>query len=150
MNLKEQVQSQVSYAQTHKGKAIGSVVGLIAGVSYGLAGKKDNWMVSGLAIAGVVAGAILGGMFDKQPAVIVPVPVDGDKTPINDTAGEEGVMNASGVIASPSTRNCYCSPASTAPDYTNVNNLQHCQQLCGGAAGVSYGGNRRTKATSRR
>jgi len=96
MNLKEQVQSQVSYAQTHKGKAIGSVVGLIAGVSYGLAGKKDNWMVSGLAIAGVLAGAILGGMFDKQPAVIVPVPVDGDKTPINDTAGEEGVMNAAG------------------------------------------------------
>ncbi len=174
MNLKTQVQSQIDYAQTHKGKAIGSVLGLVAGVSYGLAGKKDNWMVSGLAILGAAAGIVVGGMFDKPAAIVVPVPVDGDdRTPVvsdtsemdtaGDTAGQDGVMNAngrkgsgkvfanvSGAMADPDTRKCWCSQASTSPDFINVQSLAHCQSLCGGVAGVIYGGNGARRAVRKR
>ena len=66
MSLKSQVKSQVEYTQTNKGKAIGAALGIIAGVSYGLAGKKDNWTVIGLTIGGMVGGAILGGLFDNE------------------------------------------------------------------------------------
>jgi hypothetical protein len=104
MNLKSQVQSQYNYALSHKGKAIGSALGIVAGVSYGLAGKKDNWIVAGLAIGGAIGGAILGGMFDKAPTVVVPVDSNGTaKAPVvndtagmetaNDTAGDDGMMS---------------------------------------------------------
>jgi hypothetical protein len=95
---------------SHKGKAIGSTLGIIAGVSYGLAAKHSNWAVAGLAIGGAVGGAILGGMFDKQPTVVIPVDDNGNaKTPVvadtvgeetaNDTAGDDGMMsNAIGRI----------------------------------------------------
>ena len=109
MDIKGQVQSQMKYAQTHKGKAIGSVIGLIAGISFGMAGKKDGWMVTGIAIAATAAGTIIGGMFEKQPAIVVPVPTDVasfDKTRVvndtaameneNDTAGLDGASNFGG------------------------------------------------------
>lgn len=147
MNLKTQVQSQVDYAQTHKGKAIGSVVGLIAGVSYGLAGKKDNWMVSGLAIVGLVAGAIVGGMFEKQPAIVVatdngdgksPVVDDTSMMDVNDTAGEDGVMgvdgrgrrknyNVSGAFVN---GKCYCGNSGSAVTDPSPQGHTACQQAC--------------------
>jgi hypothetical protein len=103
MNLKSQAQAQYQYAMSHKGKAIGSALGIIAGVSYGLAGKQSNWVTAGLAIGGAVGGAILGGMFDKTPnAVVVANGNGGDRTPVvdntenqditNDTAGDDGIM----------------------------------------------------------
>lgn len=95
MNLKSQVQSQYSYALSHKGKMIGSALGIVAGVTYGLAGKQSNWAVAGIAIGGMIGGAILGGMFDKAPTVVVPVDTNGNaKTPVvSDTAGEDGVAS---------------------------------------------------------
>jgi uncharacterized protein YcfJ len=149
MNLKSQVKSQVEYTQTNKGKAIGSALGIIAGVSYGLAGKKDNWTVIGLTLGGMVGGAILGGLFDNEKNT-----AEATSNAVGSIARRmesgKAFSNAGGAVASPATRNCFCSPASTAPDFTNVNNLQHCQNLCGGTAGVSYGGNRRTRAVARR
>lgn len=108
MNIKSQAQAQYQYAMSHKGKAIGSALGIVAGVSYGLAGKQSNWATVGLAIGGAVAGAILGGMFDKTPsAVVVTNGNGGAKAPVvdntenqdiaNDTAGDDGMMNAAGL-----------------------------------------------------
>ena len=101
------MQSQYAYAMSHKGKAIGSTLGIIAGVSYGLAAKHSNWATAGLAIGGAVGGAILGGMFDKQPTVVIPVDDNGNaKAPVvadtvgeetaNDTAGDDGMMSGIG------------------------------------------------------
>ena len=42
MNLKSQAKTQLQYMQMHKGKAIGSGVGLTAGVFYGLSTQKEN------------------------------------------------------------------------------------------------------------
>ena len=65
MNLKGQVQQQVAYSKTHVGKTLGIGAGIATGVVYGMAGKKEGWVISGLALGGAVAGAILGGMFDN-------------------------------------------------------------------------------------
>jgi hypothetical protein len=135
MNLKSQVQSQYDYARTHKGKAIGSALGIIAGVSYGLAGKKDNWMIVGLTMAGAVGGAILGGMFDKQPTLVLPVD-NGDKTAVNDTAGQDGVSSATGDGLS---YDCWCQDP-TIPK-TMTTGPVACQAYCSSKGSMAKAGN---------
>ena len=130
MNLKSQAQAQYQYAMSHKGKAIGSALGIIAGVSYGLAGKQSNWITAGLAIGGAVGGAILGGMFDKTPNAVVVANGNGGngaKAPVvndtvgeetaNDTAGEDGVMNAAGRIGSFGGNRAWSYPCSHGTEY---------------------------------
>mgnify|MGYP007016025153 CR=1 FL=1 len=71
MNIKSQIKTQYDYSLSHKGKTIGSALGIIAGLSYGLSGKKDNWVLVGLAVGGMVGGAIVGGLFDKKPEIVI-------------------------------------------------------------------------------
>jgi hypothetical protein len=75
--LKSQATQQWNYMQMHRGKAIGSGVGLTAGVLYGLSNAKGKWGVVGFAIAGAVAGGIVGGMLDKNNRAMV-VASEGD------------------------------------------------------------------------
>lgn len=66
MNLKSQAKTQLQYVQMHKGKAIGSGVGLTAGVLYGLSSAKGKWGVVGFAIGGLIVGGIVGGLIDSN------------------------------------------------------------------------------------
>jgi hypothetical protein len=52
--------------QVHRGKVIGSGVGMTAGVLYGLANAKGKWGVVGFALAGTVLGGLVGGMIDSK------------------------------------------------------------------------------------
>lgn len=93
--LGTQAKSQFSYMKAHKGKMIGTGLGITTGIVYGMSGKKDNLMIAGLAIVGAVAGAILGGMFDKPNAVVVGT--NGDAVVAN-TGDEQAMSNAIGKI----------------------------------------------------
>lgn len=91
MNIKSQIKTQYDYSLSHKGKTIGSALGIIAGLSYGLSGKKDNWVLVGLAVGGMVGGAIVGGLFDKKPEVVIATDTDIQKSNIG---GYGSVKNA--------------------------------------------------------
>lgn len=69
MNIKAQATTQWNYFQAHKGKAIGSGVGLTAGILYGLSSAKGKWGVVGLAIGGGLLGAFVGQMVDSNGAM---------------------------------------------------------------------------------
>lgn len=78
MNIKSQAQSQWNYMQVHKGKVIGSGVGMAAGVLYGLSNAKAKWGVVGFALAGTVLGGIVGGMIDSSSSAPMVMASEGD------------------------------------------------------------------------
>jgi hypothetical protein len=90
---------QFAHMKSHKGKMIGVGVGILGGITYGMAGKKENWMVMGLAVVGAVAGGVLGGMFDKGNVVVVGTDANGNTTVATANAGDaEAVSNAIGSV----------------------------------------------------
>ena len=50
MSLKSQAKCQLMYMQTNKGKAIGSAIGLTAGIFLGAPNAKSKWALAGFAI----------------------------------------------------------------------------------------------------
>lgn len=96
-NLGTQAKSQFSHMKAHKGKMIGTGLGIATGVIYGVSGKKGNYVVAGFAVAGAIAGAILGGMFDTPNAVIIGTDEDGNTDVTTANVGDEdGMSNAIG------------------------------------------------------
>ena len=94
--LGTQAKSQFSYMKAHKGKMVGTGLGIATGVVYGMSGKQSNMVIAGLAVVGAAAGAILGGMFDKPNAVVVGT--NGDAAVAN-SGDEQAMSNAIGSIA---------------------------------------------------
>ena len=100
--LGTQAKSQFSYMKAHKGKMVGTGLGIATGVVYGMSGKQSNMVIAGLAVVGAAAGAILGGMFDKPNAVVVGTNGDaavansGDEQAMSNAIGRIGAINRIG------------------------------------------------------
>lgn len=123
--LGTQAKTQFAELKSHKGKAIGSGLGITAGIIYGVSGKKENWVIVGFALAGALGGAIIGGMFDKPTIIVANGNGNGNgngNTPVvndtsimdasNTTVGEDGVSNMMGRRRGGKNRasggGCYC------------------------------------------
>jgi hypothetical protein len=99
MKIVNQAKSQYADVMAHKAKFIGGGLGLTAGVLFGVSGKKETWMVAGFALAGMVGGAVLGGMFDKPNVLVVGTDSNGEINVATANAGDaEGVSNAIGSV----------------------------------------------------
>lgn len=91
--LSTTAKSQVSYMKAHRGKMIGSGLGVMGGIIYAMSGKKDNMMVAGIAILGAVAGGILGGMFDSKDVIMVGVDADGNPKAVTANPNDDQAMS---------------------------------------------------------